>query len=281
MIELNIISAFLTSLISLIILRPLAIKYNLIDYPTKRKHHVGNIPLVGGVSVFFGILVSYLFFIEFDKFSNVLLITASLILILGVCDDYIDLKARTKIIFQAFITIIMIYVTNVKIVTLGDLFGISFPVYLGMLSIPITIIAVIALTNAINMIDGLDGLAAGIVLIAITGLIYFNQTTEFSSLTCILLVVPVALLPFIFFNMAPYSKIKVFLGDGGSLFLGYVISWALIYNAENINSFTPSFALWCVAIPVFDLFSTIISRIIKKQSIIGASRDHVHHFLKI
>ena len=233
-----------------------------------------------GYLFFFGILVSYLFFIEFDKFSNVLLITASLILILGVCDDYIDLKARTKIIFQAFITIIMIYVTNVKIVTLGDLFGISFPVYLGMLSIPITIIAVIALTNAINMIDGLDGLAAGIVLIAITGLIYFNQTTEFSSLTCILLVVPVALLPFIFFNMAPYSKIKVFLGDGGSLFLGYVISWALIYNAENINSFTPSFALWCVAIPVFDLFSTIISRIIKKQSIIGASRDHVHHFFE-
>ena len=127
MIELNIISAFLTSLISLIILRPLAIKYNLIDYPTKRKHHVGNIPLVGGVSVFFGILVSYLFFIEFDKFSNVLLITASLILILGVCDDYIDLKARTKIIFQAFITIIMIYVTNVKIVTLGDLLEFHFP----------------------------------------------------------------------------------------------------------------------------------------------------------
>ena len=80
-----------------------------------------------------------------------------------------------------------------------------------MLSIPITIIAVIALTNAINMIDGLDGLAAGIVLIAITGLIYFNQTTEFSSLTCILLVVPVALLPFIFFNMAPYSKMEFFL----------------------------------------------------------------------
>lgn len=280
MIEFGIITAFLVSLSTLILLRPMAVKFDLVDYPNKRKNHNGKIPLIGGVSVFLGMIVSYLFFIDFDKFSNVLLITASLILIHGVYDDYIDLKARNKIVFQALISLIMIYVTDVKIETFGDLFGFSFPFHLGIFSIPITIIAIIGLTNAINMLDGLDGLAAGIVLIAISGLIFFNQTLEFSSITYILVVIAAALLPFIIFNMAPYSKIKVFLGDGGSLFLGYIISWALIYNAENINSFNPSFALWCVAVPLFDFLATIILRIVKKQSIIRANRDHIHHILE-
>ncbi len=279
MFELNIIIAFLTSLISLIILRPLAIKYNFVDYPTKRKNHTGNIPLIGGGCVFLGCLISYFLFIEFDKFSSTLLITSTLIFIHGVWDDFAHLKAKTKIAFQVFLSAIMIYVTNVKLESLGNLFGVSHPLELGILSIPITIIAVIGLTNAINMIDGLDGLAAGIVLLAITGLICFDLTLVFSPFTSILLAVASALLPFIIFNIAPNPKIKIFLGDGGSLFLGYVISWGLIYSAENIDNFTPSFALWCVAIPLFDFFTVIILRIVKKHSIMIARNDHVHHFL--
>ena len=280
MIELYIIIAFVTSLISLIILRPFAIKFKLVDYPTERKNHIGNIPIVGGICVFLGLLISYLFYIEFDRFSSVLLITGSLILIHGVWDDITNLKAQTKIVFQVFVSAIMIYVTDVKLDTFGDLFGVSYPLQLGILSIPITIVAVIALTNAINMLDGLDGLAAGIVLLAITGMIFFNLTLEFSPFTSILFVVASALLPFIIFNIAPYPKIKVFLGDGGSLFLGYIISWALIYSAENINNFTHSFALWCVAIPLFDFFTVIIMRIVKKQSLMFANKDHIHHCLE-
>ena len=82
------------------------------------------------------------------------------------------------------------------------------------------------------------------------------------------------------FNIAPYPKVKVFLGDGGSLFLGYIISWSLIYSAENINNFTPSFALWCVAIPLFDFFTVIIMRIVKKHSLMIARKDHIHHRLE-
>jgi len=280
MIEFIIITAFLTSLITLIIFRPLAIKFNLVDYPTERKNHTGNIPFIGGVCIFLGSLISYFSFIEFDKFSSTLLITASLILIHGIWDDFANLKAKTKIAFQAFVTGIMIYVTDVKLKSLDNFFGVSYPLELGILSIPITIIGVIALTNAINMIDGVDGLASSIVLLAIIGLVFFNVTLEFSSLTSFLLAVASALLPFIIFNIAPYHKIKVFLGDGGSLFLGYIISWALICSAENVNNFTTSFALWCVAIPVFDFFSVIIMRMVKKQPIMIGRRDHIHHFLQ-
>lgn len=274
------ISSFLISLILLIIVRPLAIKYNLIDYPNERKNHTGNIPLVGGICVFLGALISYIFFIEFDKFSTLLLITASLILIHGVWDDFTNLKAQTKIIFQVFVSTAMIYVADVKLESFGDVFGFSYPLQLGVLSVPITIIAVIALTNAINMMDGLDGLAAGVVLLAIIGLISFHQKLEFSPIISVLLTVVFALIPFFIFNIVPYLKIKVFLGDGGSLFLGYIISWALIYSAENVSNFTPTFALWCIAIPLFDFVSVIIMRIVKKQSLITAKKDHIHHFLE-
>jgi UDP-GlcNAc:undecaprenyl-phosphate/decaprenyl-phosphate GlcNAc-1-phosphate transferase len=275
-----IITSFITCLISLIIFRPLAIKYNLVDYPTERKNHTGNIPLIGGVCIFLGCLISYFSFIEFDKFSSTLLVTASLILILGIWDDFADLNAKIKVAFQVLLSAIIIYVTDVKLESLGDLFGVSYSLELGVFSIPITIIAVIGLTNAINMIDGLDGLAAGIVLIAITGLICFNLTLELSTFTSILLAVTSALLPFIIFNIAPNPKIKVFLGDGGSLFLGYIITWALIYSAENINNFTSSFALWCVAIPLFDFFTVIIIRIVNKYSLVIGRKDHIHHFLE-
>ena len=280
MIDMIIITAFLTSFILLILFRPLAINFNLLDYPDKRKNHAGKVPLIGGICVFWGLIVSYLFFIESDKFSNVLLITALLILIHGVLDDYRNLKALTKIVFQVCISTIMIYVADVKLESFGDLFGVSYPLQLGIFSIPITIIAVIALTNAINMMDGLDGLAAVIVLIAVTGMICFNLPLVFSSFTNILLAVASALLPFIIFNIASYPKTKVFLGDGGSLFLGYIISWALIYSAENINNFTPSFALWCVAIPLFDLVFVIILRTVNKHSLTVARKDHIHHFLE-
>lgn len=275
-----IITSLITCLISLIIFRPLAIKFKLVDYPSERKKHTGNIPLIGGISVFFGLLISYLFFIEFDMFLNVLLITALFILIHGIWDDYANLKAQTKILFQVFLSAIVIYFTDVKIETLGNIFGVSYPLELGLLSFPITIISVIALTNAINMMDGLDGLASGIVLIAITGLIFFNKTPEFSSIIYILLAIASALLPFITLNMVTNLKFKVFLGDGGSLFLGYTISWALIFSAKNVDNFTPVFSLWCVAIPLFDFFCVIIMRLVKKQSIIKARRDHIHHFLE-
>ena len=170
MVEFTIINAFLTSLISLIILRPIAIKFNLVDYPDERKTHIGNIPLIGGICIFLGLLIPYFLFIEFDKFSSALLITASLILIHGVWDDLANLKAKTKIFFQAFLSAIMIYVTDVKLESLDNLFEISYPLELGIFSIPITIIGVIALTNAINMIGGVDGFTSSIVLLAITGL---------------------------------------------------------------------------------------------------------------
>lgn len=273
-------SVFLTSLMLLIILRPLAIKLDLVDYPNERKNHIGNIPLIGGISVFLGVLIPYIFIFDSNKFNCILLITASFILIQGVWDDFANLKPKTKIAFQAFLSLIMIYVTNVKLESFGYLFGGSYPLELGIFSIPVTVIAVVGLTNAFNMLDGLDGLASSFVIVGLTGILFFNVDSEILFLTNILFAVAVALVPFMIFNIIPYNKTKVFLGDGGSLFLGYIVSWALIYYAENVNNFNPSFALWCVTIPLFDFFTVIIIRTFEKRPLMVANKDHIHHFLE-
>ena len=272
--------AFLTSLTSILLLRSVAIKFNLVDFPTERKNHIGNIPLIGGICIFSGVLLSYIFFIEFTNFTNLLLFMSLLILIQGIWDDYKNLKAKTKMAFQVLLSVSIIYISDIKLESFGDLFGISRSIELGILSIPITIIAVVGLTNAINMIDGLDGLAISFVIIAIIGLLSFNINLDMTSVTKLLLAIVAASVPFLIFNITPYSKMKIFLGDGGSLFLGFILSWALIYSAENENDFNPSFALWYVAIPLFDFFTVIIIRLLEKRSLIIASKDHIHHVLE-
>ena len=114
--------------------------------------------MIGGISIFFGLVIPYIFVFDHNKFTNVLLISASFVLFQGVWDDFVNLKAKTKMSFQAFLTVIIIYITDVKLESFGYLFGASYTLDLGIFSIPITIIAVVGLTNAFNMLDGLDGL---------------------------------------------------------------------------------------------------------------------------
>lgn len=273
--------SFVTTLLSIFLLRPLAIKFKLVDYPTDRKNHYGQIPFIGGMCVFIGFFMSQVYLNEFDKISTGIIITAFLMLIIGIWDDFVNLRAKIKLVLQVTTVGFMIYIADLKLESFGFLFGVSSPIELGLLSIPFTIIAVVGLTNAFNMIDGIDGLAGSLVLVAIIGMFFSNMYNEGATITNILLSIGSALFPFLMFNIASNQKLKIFLGDGGSLFLGYLVSLSLIYSAENISNFTPSFALWCVLVPLFDFFSVVIIRIIEKRSLIQADRDHIHHLLEI
>lgn len=269
---------FITSFILIVLLRPLAIKIKLVDFPNKRKKHVGNIPLIGGICIFLTLFLAC-FLIDFNMFSKILMCASFLILIQGIWDDFMDLKAKTKILFQTFLTAIIIYISGVKLHSFGFVFGGLEPFELGFLSIPITLISVVGLTNAINMMDGIDGNAAIMILIAIMGILYFALNEKDFININFLLSIAVAILPFLIFNISPIPNMKIFLGDSGSLFLGFTISWLLIYSVENMKYFSPSFALWCVGLPLFDFFTVIIIRILDKRPLMTSDREHFHHFL--
>lgn len=267
------------TLLSLFFVRPLAIKIGLVDHPTRRKKHNGQIPLVGGLCIFLGLLVSQIYFNEIDK-SKTLISMSLLILILGIWDDMKNLKAKTKLFFQLLIVGFTIYFTGISVENLGNLFGFSYELKLGHLSVPFTIVAVVGLINAFNMIDGLDGLAGILTILAILGIfssgLYLHDLNFFN----VLLALVGGLIPFLVFNIFGNNKIKIFLGDGGSLFLGFFVAFSLVFSAQNEIFLTPTFALWCVAVPVYDFLVVIILRKIEKRSLMMANRDHIHHFLE-
>lgn len=269
----------MVTFISLIILRPVSLKINLIDYPNNRKKHAGNIPLIGGISIFIGVLASQIYLFQFNLISNLMLFASLLILLLGIYDDIHNLKARTKLYLQLTIVTIFVFLTQIQIDSLGNLFELSNSLDLGVLSIPFTIIAVVGLINAFNMIDGIDGQAAILATLAIFGIFFSNLDLIGLNFYNIILALFGGLIPFLIFNINSSNKIKVFLGDGGSLFIGFIIAMSLIYSSQNANVITPRFALWCVSIPLYDFFGVIVLRKIEKRSLFLANRDHIHHFL--
>lgn len=202
------------------------------------------------------------------------------ILILGIFDDFLNLKAKTKLIMQIIIVGLAVYYSGIKIENLGNLFGIYYTFEFGYFSIPFTILAVVGFTNAINMIDGTDGQAAILSIIAIIGTFLFNLNENGPYIFNFLLAILGGLTSFLIFNTTSNNKFKTFLGDGGSLFLGFVIAMVLIYCSQNIKIFSSSFALWCVLIPVFDFFCVLVLRKIEKRSLVVASRDHIHHLFE-
>lgn len=276
-----IIIGFFSTLISIIILRPIAIRHKLIDYPDNRKQHEGEIPLIGGISIFVGVIVSLVYLLEENFTINIILISTFFVLILGIYDDLKNIKPKIKLFIQLFLVMITVYLSEIKIESLGFLLGLPFTQDLGLLAIPFTIISIMGLMNAFNMVDGLDGQAGIISVIALIGIFIFGLDQADNYLYKILLTILSGLIVFLIFNVISIDKMKIFLGDGGSLFLGLIISLSLIYCTQTLNIFSPSFALWCVAIPLFDFFSVVILRKIKKQNLIKANRDHIHHFLEI
>lgn len=279
MFEIFLISFFLTFL-SLFLIRPISLKYNLVDIPNSRKKHIGNIPLIGGICVFIGTIITHLYLNQSNSVLIGLLITSFLILTLGVIDDLKNIKAKRKLFWQIIIIVITVYTTDIKVENLGYLLTSSHSINLGILSLPFTVLAIVGLINAINMIDGLDGQAIILVIIAIVGLFSQNLLSVDPSFFIFLLIILGGLTAVLILNINKNHKIKIFLGDGGSLFLGFTISFALIFCSQNLKIASPSFCLWCVTLPVFDMLTVIIIRKIENRSLISANRDHIHHWLE-
>lgn len=271
---------FFSTFISIIILRPIAIKIKLLDYPNSRKQHQGNIPLIGGLSIFSGLIVYLIYIDTLNVGAETMLTFSAMILLLGIYDDWKNLRPRIKLFIQLFLVAFMIYFSGIKVEGLGFVFGFNNPLDLGLLAIPFSIISVVGLMNAFNMADGLDGQAGLLSTIAIMGIFVFGLDKLDTGLYQTLLIIFSGLIAFLIFNLTPISKMKIFLGDGGSLFLGFFISFSLIYCTQVLELFSPSFALWCVSIPLFDFFSVVILRKVKKQNITMSNRDHIHHFLE-
>ncbi|WP_199611258.1 UDP-N-acetylglucosamine--undecaprenyl-phosphate N-acetylglucosaminephosphotransferase [Flocculibacter collagenilyticus] len=272
------------TLLSIMVIKPIAVKVGLVDKPNERKKHVGSIPLIGGVAIFFSVLMSVSLFYPLGQSISYYLICAASIVVLGMFDDYRDLSVGLRLMAQALIAIVMISGIGLYISDLGNLFQFG-NISIDVFGIPFTILAVIAAINAFNMIDGIDGLAGSLSSVTFVSIAILFFISGHNSMILLPLILVAALLPYLAFNLGLGGKPhrKIFMGDAGSMFIGLSVIWLLIIGTQGENhSFQPVTVLWIIAVPIMDMAAIMFRRIRKGRSPFQADRDHLHHiFLKL
>ena len=267
----------MTGVAGMLIGRWIALKVNLVDSPGGRKNHKGNIPLIGGLVIYAIMLFGVLLSPATSKVSIYILLLSGPVLLVGLFDDLLSVDWRLRLVVQALSCLGVILTTGLYVKNLGSFMWIV-DAELGPFGIPFTIFAVVGLTNAFNMIDGHDGFAGFAVLAAVFGMMLFGGSNHPSDPMMTYLALGIAV--FLFFNLNGNQNLKVFLGDAGSTFLGFVVAWLLISSSQGSSAFMPiEGVLWCIAIPAVDLLRVMMARIWAGQNVFMADQSHLHHVL--
>jgi len=284
------IAFFLSFLISLAVCFTVILvfkKLSFVDVPDGvRKIHKGEVSLGGGLALFLSASIVFLVFSEYfldwpnSVFSQQILniwYISIIIISLGLIDDLRPLPISLRIIVQILASWFVIIFSDVYLIELGDLLGLG-SIYLGELGIPVTIFMVVGLCNAFNMMDGMDGLVTLVGSIAFTGI---ATLTFLLGITNIVFLISACCLSFLIFNLGLLGqRWKMFLGDSGSMWLGFIVAWYLVAISQGEDKIiNPVTALWFVLLPLIDALSTFLSRIWKRKPIFLADRTHIHHIL--
>ncbi len=259
--------------------KSLAYKIGAIDVPKdKRRVHKRPTPRLGGLAIYYGFLVSILLFSDIDR-QMIAIIAGSLLIVgVGIIDDVKQLRAGIKLVVQIAAALI-VALGGVRIAALS-MPSVIVPggiISLGVLSIPVTVLWIVGVTNAVNLIDGLDGLAAGICSIATFSLFFIAILAGETSVAVLAAALAGSCMGFLPYNFNPA---KIFMGDTGSTFLGYMLSIICIqglFKGYVIISFIVPFLI--LGLPIFDTTYAILRRIKNKKPIMSPDRGHLHHRL--
>ncbi|MDU4940933.1 MAG: UDP-N-acetylglucosamine--undecaprenyl-phosphate N-acetylglucosaminephosphotransferase [Mixta calida] len=276
----DIVLVFLGALALLFISRKVAKKVGLVDKPNARKHHNGHIPLVGGVSVYLSLWIIYILQPGWLPDFSIYMACATMLIVVGVLDDKLDLPVMPRMALQALVASIMMY-NGLYLYSLGNiLFG--YELVLGVLGYGVTLLAVVGAINAFNMVDGIDGLLGALSSVTFGALatVFWMGGNDEMALWCLCLMV--ACLPYILLNLGiPWGrKFKVFMGDAGSTLIGFTVIWLLIVATQGDDAvMQPVTALWLIAVPLMDMLRVMIARIRRGDSPFKPDREHLHHVL--
>lgn len=258
------------------LIKKIALHVNALDIPNERKVHKVPIPRLGGLAIYSGFLVGYMVFGEPTAIMNSILIGSFILVLTGVLDDIKPLKPLPKFIGQALACLVVIVYGGILIKDINA-FGLYFN--FGMFSYPLTLFFMLGCINSLNFIDGLDGLASGIAAI------FFLSIGIIAACRCQLdlsflmtFIMLGSCMGFLFYNFHPAS---IFMGDSGSMFLGFVMSIITILGYKNVMLSSLIIPLLLLSVPIFDTIFAILRRKIKGESISKPDKSHIHHqFLK-
>lgn len=245
-----------------------------LDIPNERKVHTKPMPRLGGLAIYFGFLLGYMLFGEHSLIMNAILIGSFIIVLTGVIDDIKPLTAATKMIGQLAAALVIVCYGNLL---LKDISAFGIYINFSWLSYPITVFFILGCINCMNLIDGLDGLAGGISAIYFLTIGIIAAIGGSTGLDFVLSFVMFgATLGFLVHNFYPAS---IFMGDSGSMFLGFIISVVALLGFKNVTMTSLIIPLLVLAIPILDTLFAIIRRALKGQSIAKPDKFHIHHQL--
>ena len=279
---LSFVTAFIVTLLTIPPLINLINHYRLYDVPTARKLHVSPVPTMGGIAFVAGLGVSLLLWLPLHNEPGQVAFFFSVLALLfvGVMDDLKDLSAKYKFAIQLSIAA-LIALSGIRITSFNGLFGIySLPLFSQYF---FTILAIAGITNAFNLVDGIDGLAGGLAFMSLITLALFLTLSGDTNTALIAFALAGGVLAFLYFNFNPA---RIFMGDTGSLVLGFIIA-VLCIRLLQVNTVAslpvlpnaPVFVLGIVLVPVFDTLRVFTLRTWRGSSPFKADRTHIHHLL--
>lgn len=279
---LSLFTAFIAAAILLSSLRRVAFHINLTDKPDHRKDHKGEVPLIGGLCMFLALCFAILT-LDFPIRDLKPFFAGSMILVMvGILDDMRELPPSSRFIAQIIAALIMSEWGSIFLSDLGMLVFPGNTLELGWFALPFTIFATIGVINALNMVDGVDGLAGSTSLVTTGSLILLALCSGELLSAKILGLIAAVLTAFLLFNwrFAQHQRALVFMGDAGSMFLGFTLAWFLIKSAQGEGRLMePVTAIWIFAVPLIDTVSMMLRRVMKGRSPFAADREHFHHLL--
>jgi UDP-GlcNAc:undecaprenyl-phosphate GlcNAc-1-phosphate transferase len=276
---LPVFTAFFVAIVLLVIMTPFAHQLGLVDEPNGRKTHSGMVPLTGGVAIYGAVIIASLLTDVWFKNGSLFLTAATLIVLLGMLDDKFDLSAKGRLLCQFGVAAIMALAAQNYITSLGDITGFG-DLYFGISGYFFTIICVVGVINAFNMIDGIDGLAGGMSLIVLLAVVFLLLSSNNSQAIMAPMMVIAAIVPFMAFNLSwrGFKGNKIFLGDSGSMFVGLTIVWLLVDFTQGAEAaMRPVAAIWIIGLPLMDMAAIMFRRAKKGKSVLKPDRHHLHN----
>jgi UDP-GlcNAc:undecaprenyl-phosphate GlcNAc-1-phosphate transferase len=272
--ELNLVDGILIILLTMFFIS-IIIKFSstigMLDIPNDRSSHVAPTPRGAGVAMFFSYFIILAIFNGQFILDNIGFFSALLLIFaLGVYDDNVGVSPKWKFVLIIVAILIIFFVDDFRIDHLGEWFGfdIHLPMFLALL---VTIFAVVGFTNALNLLDGLDGLAGGVSLVIFSSFLYIGYFYGDEFIVTISLVMIFSLIGFLFFNWSPAN---IFMGDSGSLVFGFVIATVAVKSIEYINVMS---VLLLTALPIVDTVVVMTRRLQRGLSPFNPDKTHIHH----
>ncbi|KQR95682.1 UDP-N-acetylmuramyl pentapeptide phosphotransferase [Chryseobacterium sp. Leaf180] len=286
------IFSFLITFYSIPTINKISRRKNLMDEPGSRSSHLRKIPNLGGIAIFYSIgICTSIFAYELFELYKFLFASLIILLYIGVMDDIVVMRAYKKLVAQIIVSALIVIGSDIRIRSLFGLFGINEINYF--VSVVFSIVTFIILINAFNLIDGIDGLAGGYSLIcsALFGISYYRLGEYNYPLVVLSAVIIGSVLAFLYYNLSHYRMIKVFMGDTGSMLLGFLLAFTCICFIDifidkklpdvpryHLKS-APVIAVAILILPIIDTLNVILVRLWNKKSPFEADKNHIHHKL--